>query len=444
MLLVIPLLLCFASGAKAQTESDADDGVEAAGTEAGNNDKAAGNGAEKTEDDAVPSDAQQRELGADEDPLATSQAKRDAERAEEKPAAQQRTTGFDIYGSLRIRYRNQGGESEWQDGGSRMGADVDWQFRRGYYLFARYEAGFNLLTGVDELTQGGTSGEEFGDNAFTRLAYAGLDAPGVTAVAGKNWSTYYEVAAFTDRFMGTGGDASGAFNAQTDGGPTGPGRADDIIQTKLSVDFLPQRYFKPFDLNLQVQKGNPVPFGDGAQYGSAFGASAILTTQKDFTIGIAYNHAAIDLEHNPSLRSIGISGDARAAIIGTRGFGDRWYAGFVLARLEDHETTDDGIYFDGWGSEFYGQYQLFDRLWFVGGYNTLEPDSDQDQARSYRIRYAVAGLRYTFEDFRRMIYVNVRFDDSIDADGTPGGNIYTIGVRWDLSKLGWHISGEND
>jgi len=212
----------------------------------------------------------------------------------------------------------------------------------------------------------------------------------------------------------------------------------------LSVDFLPQRYFKPFDLNLQVQKGNPVPFGDGAQYGSAFGASAVLTTQKDFTIGIAYNHAAIDLEHNPSLRSIGISGDARAAIIGTRGFGDRWYAGFVLARLEDHETTDDGIYFDGWGSEFYGQYQLFDRLWFVGGYNTLEPDSDQDQARSYRIRYAVAGLRYTFEDFRRMIYVNVRFDDSIDADGTPGGNIYTIGVRWDLSKLGWHISGEND
>ena len=111
----------------------------------------------------------------------------------------------------------------------------------------------------------------------------------------------------------------------------------------------------------------------------------------------------------------------------------------MLARLENHDTTDDGIYFNGWGSEFYGQYHLFDRLWLIGGFNVLEPDSDQVQARDYRVRYGVLGLRYTFDDFRRMIFVNVQIDDGFTADGTQASNIYTIGVRWDLSKKGWHI-----
>lgn len=70
----------------------------------------------------------------------------------------------------------------------------------------------------------------------------------------------------------------------------------------------------------------------------------------------------------------------------------------------------------------------------------LEPDADQALARDYRIKYAVAGLRYTFDDFRRMIFANIRFDDSVDANGTRNSNIYTIGIRWDLSKRGWKLS----
>ena len=394
------------------------------------------------EEDVVPSEKEQRELGAGEDPLQLDKAKREVERQEEKKdlgKKPSRTTGFDVYGSIRVRYRDQADETGFQDGGSRMGGDVDWQYREGSYLFGRYEIGFNVLTGVQDLNPGKDSSEEFEDSVFTRLRYVGLDSPAVTAVVGKNWSTYYKVADFTDRFQGTGGSASGAYNAQTDGGPTGPGRADQTIQSKFRIDFLPQRTFKPFDLNVQVQKGNPIPFSNGAEYGTAFGISAIMTTHNEFTVGLAYNQANIDLTNNPSLRDIGISGDARAAILGARAFGERWYAGLVVARLENHDTTDDGIYFDGWGSEFYGQYHLFDRLWLIGGYNVLEPDSDEVQARSYRVRYGILGLRYTFDDFRRMIFANVQIDDGVAADGTPVSNIYTIGVRWDLSKRGWHI-----
>jgi hypothetical protein len=268
----------------------------------------------------------------------------------------------------------------------------------------------------------------------------GIDAPVVSAVVGKNWSTYYKVGHFTDRYMGVGGNASGIFNAQTDGGPTGTGRADRTIQSQLSLDLMPKKWFKPFKLNVQVQHGNSIPFGGSANYGTAVGLSAVMTMQNNFTLGVAYNQAEIDFSADPSLRNIGLSGDARAALVGMRAFGDRWYAGFVLSRLENHETTDDGIYFEGWGSEFYGEYRLYNRIWLVGGYNVLEPDSDQVQAQDYRIKYAVAGLRYTFDKFRHMIFANIRFDDSVNADGTQGSNIYTIGVRWDLSKRGWHVS----
>ncbi len=52
---------------------------------------------------------------------------------------------FELYGSLRIRYRETGGEAEFQDGGSRLGAAGHLRIRKNYFLFARYESGFNLL-----------------------------------------------------------------------------------------------------------------------------------------------------------------------------------------------------------------------------------------------------------------------------------------------------------
>ncbi len=208
------------------------------------------------------------------------------------------------------------------------------------------------------------------------------------------------------------------------------------------MDFLPHTVFKPFDLNLQLQHGNSIPFGDGADYGTAVGASAVMTTEANFAVGLGYNYASIDLHENPSLRDIGLTGSARAMLLGTRAFGERWYAGFTIARLNNHETTGEGIYFDGWGSEFYGQYRMTKHLWFVGGYNILEPDSDQAQAGEFRTRYAILGLRRTFKNagFRFMVWANVRLNDGRSAAGTPLSNVYTIGIRWDLSKRGWRVA----
>jgi predicted porin len=377
----------------------------------------------------VPTNIEIRELTADEDPLSADKVERDLKLKEETTKETSRSFNPELYGSLRVRYRKQSDDGAWEDGSSRLGINLDKRILESSSFLARYEAGFNVLDRLDS----SISTDEFKESVFERLGYIGLSTPSADTIFGKNWSTYYQIASFTDRFMGAGGDAAGVFNAQSDGGSTGTGRADNVLQTSLPLDFLPQRLFKPFELNVQIQHGNDIPYGNGAQYGTAIGLSSIVTTHNNFTVGLAYNYANVDLDDDPVLRSIGLNGSSQALLVGTRKYGERWYGGMVIARMENHETTDQGIYFDGWGSEFYGQYQLFDKLWLVGGYNLLEPDSGQSQSGDYRVRYALAGMRYSFDDFKRMIFANVRINDGLNADGSAPSDIYTIGIKWDFS-----------
>ena len=70
----------------------------------------------------------------------------------------------------------------------------------------------------------------------------------------------------------------------------------------------------------------------------------------------------------------------------------------------------------------------------MAGWNHLKPDDNQPHVRGYRIKYGVLGLRYSFKQFNRMLYANIRFDDSSEAgDGAADMlvRIYTIGIRWD-------------
>jgi len=69
-----------------------------------------------------------------------------------------------------------------------------------------------------------------GETFYTRLAYIGLQQDENIVLVGKNWSTYYLVASFTDRFSSLGGEASGVYNAKSDGGNSGTRRVfqDDL------------------------------------------------------------------------------------------------------------------------------------------------------------------------------------------------------------------------
>jgi outer membrane protein N len=372
-----------------------------------------------------------RELDADEDPMAREQS----DLVEKLRDVIVKPDELRAYGSVRIRYRETDADSFWGDGGSRFGISGRAQFKPKYWLLGRVEAGINLLDTADLVFNRGDRppGSKIGDEIFQRLLYLGIETPDINVTAGKNWSTYYRVSSFTDRFQGTGASASGTFNAGTDGGYTGTGRADRVIQTRGMISLLKRAsVLKPLNLNFQVQHGRPIPTVPDKNYKTTIGLSSVQETDQGVAIGLAFNYANIDSGDLPELNSVGIDGDATAAIIGARWYGDDWYLGTVLARLKNHENTDQAIFFDGTGWELYAQYNLHKQWWAVGGWNKLRPDGSETQAGAYNIDYGVIGLRYSFQGFRQMIFANVRLESSTLQDSTELGNVYTIGVRWDL------------
>ncbi len=380
--------------------------------------------------------ARVREQAAEEDPITQQQeqARVEAETAPPEPAPAQ-PNEFDLYGSLRVRYRGEAGDSAFSDGGSRIGVQGRYQLLPRKWLFARAEAGFNLLDEFDALVNPGANGpdEGRGDTLFRRLLYLGYESPNLFLVFGKTWSVYYKVSSFTDRFAGTGGQASGTYNAGTDGGYTGTGRAEQALQSRLLVDFLPESWgIAPFSLNIQLQDRRPIPQVDGEHYGHAVGLSAMLATRANFSLGLAYNQAFVPDPDLPALQDVGIDGDARALALGARWFDDDWYLASVASRLYNHEATDEGNYFDAWGWEVYAQYRVRGNWWVTGGWNLLRPDADQDLAGDYRIRFGVLGLRYALKDFDRYVYANLRSEGSRNQDGSGPGNVLTVGVRWNF------------
>jgi hypothetical protein len=162
--------------------------------------------------------------------------------------------------------------------------------------------------------------------------------------------------------------------------------------------------------------------------------SAVYQFKSDLALGIAYNRAQISNLDDPAIRNAGLEGDAQATLLGIRQAGEKLYLSTVVSRLLNQETTDEGIYFDGWGWELYSQYQLREKIWLTGGWNYLRPDSDRS-AGDYLIKYGVIGLRYSKDGFQNMVYANVKFNDGRLADGQKLDNVYTIGIRWKLGKI---------
>ncbi len=373
------------------------------------------------------------EAALNEDPEAQRQVKREIAEASDAAAPVSKFS-TEFYGSARIHAINsfdlETGDVQQRigDGNSRLGLRGDWQFSPGWYLFGRYEGGLDL---VENFT---TRADLFGDGGVTtRLAYMGVEKDGFTLAVGQNWSAYYQVAGITDRFAIFGGSASGVYNAGTAGQQTGTGRAKDVIQARTNVatkNWVP--WLKPFKLNVQYQLGQPIPGVGNVKYDYSYGASAFLETQSEYGIGIAYNRAVVPADALSALNNAGIDGDSTAIAISTRTYGERWYVSVLYSRLKNMETTDEDIYFDGEGLEVFGQWQLKDRLWLIGGYNFLRPDDDETRAGEFRTRYGVVGARYTVRSFERMVYFEYRIDSSRLVDGSPRKNEFTIGIRWDF------------
>lgn len=376
----------------------------------------------------APDSARQDEAALNEDPEAQRRTQ-----IEDRPILRALWPNLEWYGSVRLHLINAfnvddaNQETALGDGASRFGLRAEWQLSRNWWIYGRAEGGFDVL---DTFTP--KAGEDEGKGITRRLLHGGFDSENLALTYGKSWSSYYKIAGIADRFSIFGGSGVGIYNAGTDGGATGLGRADDVLQARIFTNSLRALSIRPFNLNLQYQHGQPIPQVRGKTYGKAYGASAWLETESDRGLGIAYQRNKINDPEDPVIAAAGIDGDARALALAFRNYGERWYAALVLARLENIETTDEKLYVNGEGAELYAQWQFRDRWWVIGGGNWFRPDRDDPEAGEYEVLYGVIGLRYTFDSFRRMIYAEYRLSGGTLADGTPRKNELTLGVRWDF------------
>jgi hypothetical protein len=374
--------------------------------------------------------ARNEEAALNEDPEAQRRAQ-----LEDEPFLRGLWHGIHIYGSVRLHAINNFNEqkelSEFSlgDGASRIGIRGELPVFKKWWLIGRAESGFDVL---DTFTPKAGNEENPEDGLTKRLLYGGIDSENLSATWGKNWSAYYKIAGMADRFSIFGGSAVGVYNAHTDGGPTGTGRADDVLQARIYTNSLKALKIKPFNLNLQFQYDRPIPWVEGRYYGRAYGASAWLESKNDRGIGFAGQMSQIDNEEDPLIKAAGIDGDAKALAMAFRTYGKRWYAALVLARLDNINTTDQNKYVNGRGVELYAQWQFKDKWWLVGGGNWFLPDDDDPEAGQYEVHYYILGLRYTLDSFNRMLYAEYRHDNSVLHDGTPRKSEVTLGFRWDF------------
>jgi len=350
---------------------------------------------------------------------------------------------YKVYGRLGVQTAFTGGEAEVQDASSRIG--LQYSVGDEIKLFAAAEWSVNLTGTQNPFNPGETTtnglltfdpveSKLFGN----RLGYLGVDfGDGGRFTAGKQWGVHYDVTSYTDRFIVFGADASATFNAGTDGGFMGTGRADAALIYRNT-------FFNRVDIGLQMQLRD----GSNGEPVDGYGASAQLKVTDGLVAGVTYTSALLGDRYKRQL--LGLNGDAEYAAIGARYDAERLSLAAVYARQRNGDVTlvpgiDQGesvllpVIFDADGLELYGRYELVPGLGISGGYLVYRPDVNARNAAYLdpraELQYYVAGLDYGLRPSIRL-FAEYRLANGADAQGVQGDDVFVMGFQSWFNKAG--------
>lgn len=344
------------------------------------------------------------------------------EEARNAPQIETMISNFAFYGSLRGRAFVDGdGDTTFDDSTSRIGFRGQLDVGKNHEFFGRGEVGTNLVGEVTRFLIGGDPGTQEGSEevAFPlRLAFVGFEGPQGRVSFGKQWSTYYDVAVFTDQAPFFSGTASGTFAAGTDGGISGTGRANQVLQYRFAISH--------FKFGVQSQIRNITD--NNQSVADTWGLSAIYQFDEGFTLGAAYNQVRDGvLEPEPEQSKLG----DEALILGARWQNEQNYYAVTYTDFKNHETDDLGRFFSGFGGEFYADHNITGRFGVGGTYNYLKPDGDHPG--QYKIDFLSVGASYHL-GMKWRFYLIYKFDNSQKSDGTPlGRNTLGAAVFYNFS-----------
>jgi len=343
---------------------------------------------------------------------------------------------LEAYGQIRTHLAAFRDDLEVQDNATRVG--VNFATRGKIKVFAGMEWGVNLVQSETQFNLSAGGPGEFGTFTSTtnpvflaRLGFAGVDfGPGGRVAVGKQNAVQYDIASYTtDRWNVFGGQGSHAYVAGTDGGETGTGRADRIVNYRNTV-------LKIMDIGFQTQfrGGGNDTTTDGV------GGSLQFKLLPKVKAGGTYTRT----NWAPSKQQIrGMGGNSDFYAFGTRIDWRVLEFGAVYSHQHNGDVayvpnpstpgTTTPIVFDAHGVEVYGR-AGFGRFGLIGGYISQDPKvRDPLMNPDFRTRYFILGAEWFFAKNGK-VYSESKIDsDSVTAAGEKGYHVFTVGFRYDFS-----------
>jgi len=341
---------------------------------------------------------------------------------------------FEPYGQLRTHLAAYNDTAEVQDNATRVG--INFRTRGAVKLFAGTEWGVSLVQSANQFNLSANGPGDFGviktetNPVFTaRLGFVGIDfGPAGRVAIGKQTAVHYDVTSYTtDRFNVFGGQGTSTYVAGTDGGASGTGFADRVVNYRNTL-------FKILEVGIQGQ------FRGTDENG--IGGSLQLTILPGVKIGGAFTRTNWPQATQDLVQGLG--GDAEYTAVGTRIDWRVLAVGFVYSHQIHGDmvqvpigTANTPVAFNADGSELYVRVGL-GPIGLIGGATYLKPDSvnpliDPD----FKTQYAIVGGEWMVARTAK-VYTESKIDlSSVTATGGEGDNVFTIGFRYDFS---WRTS----
>ena len=291
-------------------------------------------------------------------------------------------TSMSVYGkfTFSISSTNKNyGEYTYQSHSSRFGAlgSTD--------LTEKIKSIFRLEFGINPLKE-----PTSGSGVKNRLGYVGIEYNNQSKIYfGRQYTTFYDIAEFTDYFNINGGEAHTNFDDGEDGGVLGTGRANAVIyryeQDKLSLGFQALA-------NENFSENNP-DFDETAKRNYGLGLSARYLITPKFKIGLAYNY--VDLEdkeykNNPNIEENPIYQNKSQAIIGARYEGDVFVFAFTASYSGKAYSSNDAF-----GTESFIAFKYKEKsndLIYIGHVQTTELKDHFDENTNQNLGHAMQRL----------------------------------------------------
>src|SRR5688572_8943425 len=195
----------------------------------------------------------------------------------------------DVYGRLDGHLAFSDEDIEFANNSSRVGVMAEQPVRGGLSVLGQGEWRMNL--GLGDTSYNISENPDTGlatfasttNQAFsTRLGFVGLRFGKYgTLTFGKQWGVYYDVTQWTDSYVVFGATGSSTYNAGTDGGQTGEGRANDAVVYRAALG--------PVRVGVQAQF-----MSERSAMVDGFGGSLVYATGFGLRVGVAYSRAFLD------------------------------------------------------------------------------------------------------------------------------------------------------